>query len=72
MRRFSDDAGQTWEATVGRESWGTFVILFTGPTGAGPRTALLSAESMLDAEQELEALSEHELRARLAASQPWS
>jgi hypothetical protein len=71
MRRFPDPDGQLWEATVGRESWGTFVILFTGPADAGVRKAILGAESMLHAQQELDSLTEQELRERLAASQPW-
>jgi hypothetical protein len=72
MRRFSDDDGQQWEAAVGRESWGTFVILFTAAAGGPPRTSMLGAESMLEAQQELDALSEAELQVRLASSQPWS
>jgi hypothetical protein len=72
MRRFSDETGSPWDATLGRESWGTFVILFTRATGGEVRKAVLAAETMLDAQQELEALAEQELRGRLATSQPWT
>jgi hypothetical protein len=72
MRRFSDTDGQPWEAAVGRESWGTFVILFSAVAGGPPRKTMLGAESMLEAQQELDALSEADLQARLASSEPWS
>jgi hypothetical protein len=69
MRRFPDRAGRTWEAAIGRESWGTFVLLFTGEDG--PRKAVLGAETQLDAQRELDALSDGQLRERLEGSQPW-
>jgi len=71
MRRFTDDDGQPWDAAIGRESWGTFVILFTPVSGGGSRKTMLGADAMLDAQQELDALDENELRQRLIASQPW-
>jgi hypothetical protein len=71
MRRFLDPSGEQWDAAIGRESWGTFVILFTPVAGGAARKAALQSESMLDAQQELDTLSEPDLRARLVASEPW-
>jgi hypothetical protein len=71
MRRFVDEKGTAWDAAIGRESWGTFVILFTPADGDPPRTAPLGSENMLEAQRELDGLSETELCARLATSQPW-
>jgi hypothetical protein len=71
MRRFVDPAGEAWDAAIGRESWGTFVILFSRGSGGEVRTVTLGAETMLDAQQELDSLDEEQLRERLAAAQPW-
>ncbi len=46
MRRFSDERGETWDAVVGRESWGTLYALFipAGAAAAQPvRQALLQS-----------------------------
>jgi hypothetical protein len=72
MRSFSDEQGVRWDAVVGRESWGSFVLLFTPTEGGEPRKAPLVAETMLEAEQELESLAEADLHSRLAASDPWA
>lgn len=71
MRRFTDDAGADWEALVGKESFGTLVILFTPGAGGEPRKSVLAAERPDEAERELDALSDAELRARLSESAPW-
>ena len=71
MRRFADSAGKRWEAILGRESWGTFVVLFAPAEGGDVRKTVLSSESALAAEAELDALTDEELRARLVASSPW-
>jgi hypothetical protein len=71
VRRFTDDAGAAWEALVGKESFGTLVILFTPRAGGEPRKSILAAERPDDAERELDALSDDALRARLAESAPW-
>jgi len=69
MRRFRTTDGSEWEAAIGRESWGTFVLLFTGRDG--PRTSVLASETQLDAQREVEEMSEETLRERLARSEPW-
>jgi len=72
MRRFSADDGALWDAVIGHESWGTFVVLFTPAIGGrDPRKYTLAAESALVAETELGAKSDDELRALLGESSPW-
>lgn len=71
MRRFSDAEGAGWEVTIGRESWGTFVLLFSPRDGGGARKSVLQAESHVAAEQELQGLGDEELRRRLEGSEPW-
>jgi hypothetical protein len=71
MREIVDAGGRRWDAVVGKESWGTLVVLFS-PRGEGdPRKSTLRAETTLDAERELEGMSEEELLTRLATSEPW-
>lgn len=72
MRPFDDDEGRRWQVVLGKESWGTLVLIFT-PVGAGaPRTSVLHAETMLDANAELDALTDDDLRVKLRDSRPWA
>jgi hypothetical protein len=71
MRRFTALDGTQWDAVLGHESWGTFVVLFTPAGGGSVRKAVLAAESALAAETELDALDDGALRALLASSSPW-
>jgi hypothetical protein len=72
MRAFHDDEGRRWQVVLGKESWGTLVLLFT-PAGAGEsRTSVLAAETMLAASAELDAMTDDDLRARLRDSRPWT
>ncbi|HEV7993327.1 MAG TPA: hypothetical protein VGP25_15995 [Gemmatimonadaceae bacterium] len=72
MRAFHDDEGNRWQVVLGKESWGTLVLLFT-PDGAGEsRTSVLGAETMLAASAELDAMTDDDLRARLRDSRPWT
>ena len=71
MRGFVDDAGRAWQVVLGKESWGTLVLLFS-PAGAGEtRTSVLAAETMFAANAELDALTDQDLRDRLRDSRPW-
>lgn len=70
MRPFVAD-GETWEVVIGRESWGTLVLLFTPARGGDVKKSVLLAETPLAAETELGAMTDDELRARLVASSPW-
>jgi len=71
MRRFSTDDGALWDAVIGHESWGTFVVLFTPVSGGDARKFTLAEETALAAETELGEKSDAELRELLAASSPW-
>jgi len=71
MRRFSTDDGALWDAVIGHESWGTFVVLFTPVAGGDTRKFTLAEETALAAETELGEKSDAELRELLAASSPW-
>lgn len=72
MRSFFDDAGNSWQVTLGKESWGTLVLLFTPEAGGEARTSILSAETMFDANAEFAALDDDALRQRLRDSRPWA
>jgi hypothetical protein len=71
MRRFSTRDGKVWDAVLGHESWGTFVVLFTPVPGGSVRKAVLSAETAMTAEAELDRLAEDDLRELLTNSGPW-
>ncbi|HEU4564166.1 MAG TPA: hypothetical protein VFS05_05945 [Gemmatimonadaceae bacterium] len=71
MRTFTAPDGREWEAVLGKESYGTLVVLFTPRGGGEARKSVLGAESQLGGALELEAMSDEELRARLAESVAW-
>ena len=71
MRSFTDGEGRSWDATVGRESWGGAVLLFAPRAEGGVRVVPLASETVRDAERELAEMSEQGLREQLAASRPW-
>ena len=71
MRTFTDDEGARWDVVLGKESWGTLVLLFSPQAGGDARTSILAAETMLAANAELDALTDNQLRARLRDSRPW-
>lgn len=72
MRPFLDDGGRRWQVVLGKESWGTLVLIFTPEDGGESRTSVLDAETMLAANAELDALTDDDLRARLRDSRPWT
>lgn len=71
MRSFEDANGNIWDVSLGRESWGTLVLLFARRQGDEVRKTILASETTLEAQTELDTLAEEELRERLARSQPW-
>ena len=71
MRTIEDGGGRTWDVVVGRGSWGSLVILFSLRGPNENRTFDLASETVRQAEQELAALTDDELRERLAGSKPW-
>jgi hypothetical protein len=66
MRELTDADGRRWDVLVGRASWGTQVLLFSRRDAAETRSLPLAAETPMAAERELDALTEDELRERLA------
>ncbi len=72
MRAFTDDAGRRWHVTIGKESWGTLVLLFTPADIGDARTSILTADTQFAANAELDALGDDALRARLRDSRPWT
>jgi hypothetical protein len=72
VRSFTDDAGNRWQVMIGKESWGTLVLLFSPESGSETRKSVLQSETMFDASAELDALTDEALRARLRDSDPWS
>jgi hypothetical protein len=69
MRRFQAEDGREWEVFPGRASWGAYVALFVPRDTADPaaiRESALAAAAVDEAQAELDALSDAELRARLA------
>lgn len=71
MRVIEDAEGRSWDALVGRGSWGSLVILFSLRGANENRTSDLASETVRQAEQELAALTDDELRERLAGSRSW-
>lgn len=71
MRVIEDAEGRSWDVIVGRGSWGSLVILFSLRGPNENRTFDLASETVRQAEQELAALTDDELRERLAGSKPW-
>lgn len=71
MRIIEDAEGRSWDVMVGRGSWGSLVLLFSLRGANENRTAEIASETVRQAEQELSALSDDEVRARLADSKPW-
>lgn len=70
MRRFRDDEGRTWDAVVGRESWGAFYAILVPDGGGEVRQAALTGMSSAEAERELEEMGRGDLLALLAGSRP--
>jgi len=71
VRIFTDESGNRWDVVLGKESFGTLVLLFSRRGGGEVRKSVLSSETALDAESELGALSDDELRDRLRDAEPW-
>lgn len=71
MRAFDDQDGRRWDAIVGRESYGIQVILFLAQDDGEVRKTVMASSTRLEAQLELDALTDAELCARLGDSQPW-
>ena len=71
MRTFDDETGRTWQAAVLEASYGVQVLLFSPLEGSEMQIVYLESQNALDAGQELEALTDDDLRSRLADSEDW-
>jgi hypothetical protein len=71
VRSFLDEAGRRWEVVLGKASWGTLVLILAPTAGGDARTSVLTSETSFDANAELDALTDDDLRARLRDSRPW-
>lgn len=71
MRDFVDHRGKHWEAAIGKESYGTLVLLFSAAGSGEIRRLVLEAASRLEAEGELARLNTDDLRSRLRDAEPW-
>ena len=71
MRAFDDETGRRWQVVLGKESWGTLVLLFSPVVGEAVRKVVIAAETLLAAHAELDAMSDETLRMQLASASPW-
>jgi len=72
VRPLQDEQGRRWQVVLGKESWGTLVLIFTPVADGEPRTSVLASETMRAATAELDTMSDDDLRARLRDSRPWT
>lgn len=72
MRTIVDDAGRRWQVVLGKESWGTLVLLYSPADGGDARTSVLAAETMRSANDEMDSMTDDDLLARLRDSRPWT
>jgi hypothetical protein len=72
MRTIKDAEGRIWDIAVGKESYGVRVLIFSVRGARDIRKHAMAASSTLAAADELESLSDAELRARLGNAEPWS
>lgn len=72
MRTFTDPTtGTSYDLSVGRESYGMQVVLFFPQDGGGVLKAMLAAETRLEAQAELDAFSDEDLRECFDRAIPW-
>ena len=70
MRSFVDDGGRSWQAVVGKESYGSLMLLFSAEGSGKMRRLALPAASRLEAENRLAHSTDDELRAWLREAEP--
>jgi hypothetical protein len=70
LRRFTDSRGDIWEIVRGRESYGAMVVLFCHVSDGRVFKSYLDSDSALDADREIEAMSDEALCARLEDADP--
>jgi hypothetical protein len=71
MRVFADDDGAKWTAATVFGSYGEARLIFSRQEGDELRTLALAAENLREAERNLSALDEKELRTYLKEAEPY-
>ena len=71
MRTFTDKQGHLWDVAIGKESYGTFLLIFSQRDHREIRKMQLSCSTPLDAADELTSLTLDDLLTNLAASESW-
>ena len=71
MRTLTEPSGARWDVLIGRESWGTLLLLFSPREGGETRRAVLAAETPMAAEQELDGMSDERLLEMLGRATVW-
>jgi hypothetical protein len=71
MRSFTDKQGHLWDVAIGKESYGTFLLIFSQRDGREIRKTQLSCSTQLDATDELANLTIDDLCTSLATSESW-
>ncbi len=71
MRTVRDGEARLWDVAVAQASYGAHYLVFSARVGGELRKSALAATTRLDAERELRALSEDELRTCLREAEPW-
>ena len=70
LRKITDQDGDVWEIARGHESYGAMVILFCRRSDQKVMKSYIQADNALDADREIDALSDQALRLRLNDAQP--
>lgn len=71
MRSFDDAQGNHWQAALMDASYGSTVVVFSCAGSGVLRKAVLDAENMRLAEEQLAGLDDSQLRDLLGQSEPW-
>ncbi|MFT0533532.1 hypothetical protein ACMHYJ_12000 [Castellaniella hirudinis] len=71
MRIFTDAQGRQWDAALLDASYGNILLIFSARQGQDIRQQLLGADNLAQAENQLAACTDDDLRARLDQAQPW-
>jgi hypothetical protein len=70
MRTIQDENGHIWDVAVAAASYGMHYLVFAVRGERDIRQVPMIASTLFDAERELAALTEEELRTRLANAEP--
>ncbi len=71
MRTVQDPDGKHWQAALLEASYGHIMLIFSPLEGDAIRQRLIDADHLAEAEMELAALDDDQLRVLLTEAQPW-